>query len=688
MKRSEYILHHVGSLEVLNHYLKPYHNYNNLDKGKNISNPFLSHTQKTPSFNIFPCKNGDEWRFKDFATGDKGNCFDLVMRLFNLDFTETLDKIETDFNLQNKKVMNNNNNQNSSEYSLNSQPFNNNNSSYWEQYHITIDLLNKYNVLNVLEYTALNKQGHPYTIKATHSDPIFAYQSKAFIKIYRPLNAQYKFRYLGNKPNDYIFGLEQLPQNADLLFITGGEKDVLTLASQGFNAISLNSETATLNPILAKQLRERFTNIVVLYDNDETGYKQSDILCNNHGFYNMSLPILPNKGKDISDFFKEGKSLTQLNDIIIQTLSQPAPTIPELEQVVDNIEEAEKVVYTALELVTMGSVEPKYLMSPILPQKGTAVLAGKPDTGKSQFARQLCLHVALSLPNFLNFNITPVHNRSIYVATEDNLEATQYLLSKQLSGLAKPAEENLKFIFADTMEQEEILKCLNNELTKYPADLVVVDSFGDIFTGRDSNNNIAMRNTVKTFDAVAKKHNCLILFVHHINKGAYRQAPGQEHIQGGAGLVQKVRLAIQLTEGDNNIRYFTVVKGNYCPKEYKKNSLELEFSETTFLFTNTGNLIPTEELGAKEETNKKEEKYNDFLVSATEVFSNQTFLSYSNFVKIYCEITDKSPASAKRHVKTMLELEILIKKDDKYALNPDLTNPPLNSEDNDAEIEF
>jgi len=51
------------------------------------------------------------------------------------------------------------------------------------------------------------------------------------------------------------------------------------------------------------------------------------------------------------------------------------------------------------------------------------------------------------------------------------------------------------------------------------------DSFGDIFKGGDSNNNMAMRNTVKTFDKIAKKHNCLILFVHHINKGAYRQAP-------------------------------------------------------------------------------------------------------------------------------------------------------------------
>jgi hypothetical protein len=32
--------------------------------------------------------------------------------------------------------------------------------------------------------------------------------------------------------------------------------------------------------------------------------------------------------------------------------------------------------------MAMGQVEQQYLMSPILPRKGTAVLAGKPDTGK------------------------------------------------------------------------------------------------------------------------------------------------------------------------------------------------------------------------------------------------------------------------------------------------------------------
>ena len=144
--------------------------------------------------------------------------------------------------------------------------------------------------------------------------------------------------------------------------------------------------------------------------------------------------------------------------------------------------------------------------------------------------------------------------------------------------------------------------------------------------------------------------------MHHINKGAYRQAPGQEHIQGGAGLVQKVRLAIQLTEGDGNKRYFTVVKGNYCTKEYKQNSLQLEFSEQTFLFTNTGILIPTGQLGTKEETTKKEEKFNELKDIAIQLFNVGDMLNYGKLVERFCDITNQSAPTAKKKNKAHVRI--------------------------------
>ena len=195
---------------------------------------------------------------------------------------------------------------------------------------------------------------------------------------------------------------------------------------------------------------------------------------------------------------------------------------------------------------------------------------------------------------------------------------------------------------------------------------------------------MAMRNTVKTFDKIGKEHNCLVLFVHHINKAAYRVAPGQEHIQGGAGLVQKVRLAIVLSEGEGNIRYFTVVKGNYCPKKYKENSLELNFSEESFLFSNTGKLIPTNELGTQTESKAKDEKYNELESIAMSIFGNK-LVSTGNFVKQFCDITGKSIATAKRAHANLIKFDLIEKCNGVYRLKEQISTNDVETEEVDKE---
>ena len=692
----ENILAKVNSYDILNHYLIPFHKENKLIGGKNISNPFLPEKQDTPSFNIFPAMGTSEWRYNDFATGDSGSCFDLVMKLNNLSFPEALAAINADMNLfldsntsttvsiqskpieQVKVISELDKMKPAKRFTITKREYNTHDWEFWEKFKINKQTLDKFNVVALASYSAFNKEGKPYEIKAFGGRLMYAYDNGDWTKIYKPFDEKkYKFQFLGIKETNYIFGWKHLPEKDDLVFITGGEKDVLTLVSNGFNAITLNSETANLQDETAEELKERFKNVIVLYDNDPTGVKQSKHLSSLYKIHRLQLPKIANNGKDISDYFAQNGTIEHLQTLIDETVQKP----------LSEIEEVEKFIYNAVELMELSNVETRYLMEPIFPQKGSAVIAGKPDTGKSQFARQLCIQIALGIKNFIGFEINPIHNKAIYIATEDNLEATRFLLGKQMYGLGEKAKENLRFMFADTMEQEEILSQLEAALIEQPADLVVVDSFGDIFKGGDTNNNMAMRNTVKTFDKIAKHHNCLILFVHHINKGAYRVAPGQEHIQGGAGLVQKVRLAIQLSEGEGNIRYFTVVKGNYCPKEYKQNSLELHFSEENFLFTTEGKLIPTSELGTQPEFKGKEEKYNELEEIANTIFGDK-LVNYGTFVKEYGIITGKSVATAKRAISNLKKLEIIVESNGVYRLNKNsdeqtLEDNPFGDDDND-----
>ena len=84
-----------------------------------------------------------------------------------------------------------------------------------------------------------------------------------------------RFLYL-KKAKDEYFGYAYLPGKAPLVVITGGEKDVLTLAAMQIPAFCLNSETACLPEELMKKLSERFEHITLLYDMDETG---NDAVC-------------------------------------------------------------------------------------------------------------------------------------------------------------------------------------------------------------------------------------------------------------------------------------------------------------------------------------------------------------------------------------------------------------------------
>ncbi|MFZ1809129.1 MAG: AAA family ATPase [Cyclobacteriaceae bacterium] len=338
----------------------------------------------------------------------------------------------------------------------------------------------------------------------------------------------------------------------------------------------------------------------------------------------------------------------------------------------DNKEDCEsnasdQIVYNAVELMRLAATEPKYLLNPILAESGIGLIAGKPDIGKSQLGRNLCVAIVYGLEEFLSFKLVTKHKSAIYISTEDNAYATQYQLDKQLKGLSKDPIDRLRFIFAEGMAPKEILSKLKSELQKAPADLVIVDSFGDIFDGSDSNGNIQMRKSVQPYSKIAKANSCLILFIHHINKAAYRQAPGQEHIQGGSGLVQKVRVALFLSEGEGNTRYLSIVKGNYTSKKFKQNSMILNFSEETLLFTNTGSLKPTVDIG-NQTVEKNEEKYNVLVEIAQTIFKDKQ-VTYGKFVEEYCEISGKSTPTAKRVHCTMKELGLIHETSEGYKLS-------------------
>ncbi|WP_100629819.1 CHC2 zinc finger domain-containing protein [Algoriphagus formosus] len=81
-----------NSLRVFEHFLASKYPKGKLIPGKNISNPFLSHLQRTPSFNVFKAKDGS-YLFNDYATGDRGSVITFVMRIKNTNYQDAVKTI-------------------------------------------------------------------------------------------------------------------------------------------------------------------------------------------------------------------------------------------------------------------------------------------------------------------------------------------------------------------------------------------------------------------------------------------------------------------------------------------------------------------------------------------------------------------------------------------------------------------
>ena len=237
----------------------------------------------------------------------------------------------------------------------------------------------RFRVKSLSRFESVSNQGKSYTLRSTVREPMFCYAMGAFVKVYRPFST-IRFLYAGNKTDDYVFGFEQLPNKGDMLFITGGEKDVMSLAAHGFHAICFNSKTAQIPENIIESLRLRFRHIILLYDTDETGKRESERQAEQLAGYhvlNLTLPLQGIKSeKDISDYFQLGYGEKNLRALLSEMFSnlyvQTMMMLRSCEIDYDNPPDASKSV-VAVNGVPLGT------------QDNLFCITGGEGTGKSNY---------------------------------------------------------------------------------------------------------------------------------------------------------------------------------------------------------------------------------------------------------------------------------------------------------------
>lgn len=276
--------------------------------------------ENRPSFGYFVGENNEIY-FKDFVLGG-GDCIKFVQLKYGLSYFEALSKIAIDFKLEDKflvkQVTNVNDMANDPHHCkgdiiMNSSPillekkrraWQGYDYAYWLQYGITKKVLERYNV-EPISYMFIN--GTPIKVDKFAYCFIEHKDKRETYKIYQPYSKEYKWR--SNHNSSIWQGWEQLPDKGEVLFITKSLKDVMSIVNTtDYAAVALQSESIKPKDSVIDELKSRFNNIYVLYDNDfdsEVNWGQVFAVELIHK-YNLSNVVINAKhgAKDYSDLIK------------------------------------------------------------------------------------------------------------------------------------------------------------------------------------------------------------------------------------------------------------------------------------------------------------------------------------------------------------------------------------------------
>ena len=321
------LLKYVSPLNIINFY-----SGREIRPGQVTISPLRD--ENNPSFGVFYKNN--ELFFKDFVIGG-GDSIKFVMLKYNLNYLEALSKIVIDFNLKDKFFYKNmslhtiNSNfkfideskidkkENKTYLNIKKRKWQKYDIKYWKMFGISYKILKFYNVYPV-SHIFLNDN----IIKADKYSYAFVENKDNNItfKIYQPFNK--KIKWLSSHNESIWQGWEQLPETGYNLIITKSLKDIMCLFStSGINSTALQAENVTPKKHVINELKDRFENIYLLYDNDfdskiNWGRKFGKKISNAMEIPQIEIPT-KYKSKDISDFTKRyGKkeTLKLINNLI------------------------------------------------------------------------------------------------------------------------------------------------------------------------------------------------------------------------------------------------------------------------------------------------------------------------------------------------------------------------------------
>lgn len=692
MVRKEEILARTSNgLDVFRHYLPV-----KWRVGRNFLNPLYEDSKA--SCNVYYDRRSGTYKMKDFGNGDfSGDCFFLVAKIKGLDcrnaadFVEVLETIDRELclgigeelpsdvvrerraKLRDAGTTEGNGLREPDEtgegraeperkprpYRTTQQAFTENELGYWNGYGITEEVLNRYGVQSLKEYRSETAEGKAFGFTSTPAEPMFGYAGKWGVKVYRP-KSDIRFVYGGHTGDNYCFGLEELPPKGDTLFLTGGEKDVLTLAAHGFHAICFNSETSVIPTKIIRKLVYRFKHIVLLYDVDKTGLESSEKHRQQLTEYGVERLVLPLTGektdKDVSDYFKAGRTREEFVKLFLKLLdSLYGDTMAVLKSCEIDYDHPP---LAAVSIITAGDV-------PLGTEENILCITGGEGTGKSNYTAALvagAIQEKEMETDLLGVRVEP--NRKRRAVLLYDTEQSEQQLYKNTGRLLRRAgrermPEFLHVYCLTGMSRGERLTAIMQSMDKYHylhggIHLVVIDGVADLIRcANDEGESVALIDEIYRLAGIYRT--CIAAVVHFVPNGL--------KLRGHLGSeLQRKSAAILSIEKDENPE-ISVVKALKV-----RDGSPLDIPLMQFRWDRQAGMPVY--VGEKPRAEKEKRKEKELAEMAREAFARQEKYGYIELCELIQGTLDVKERTAKGYIRYMREKEIIEKEGDCYVHRP------------------
>lgn len=252
--------------------------------------------------------------YKDFGTGEHGSIFDLLGRMWNRTFSETITKIWDDIDRVKHNRINLNRTRRGVIHKSNSilevrtRQWFDYDMEYWNSYGINREWL-EFGDVYPISHILITRDNITKIIPAEKLAYVYVERKdgKVSLKVYQPKSQRLKWL---SKHDSSVWDLwSRLPDRGDTLFITSSRKDALCLwENTGIPSVSLQGEGYVPKEKVINQLKQRFGRVIIFFDNDyDKDENHGHIYASRlSGMFDLDMVEIPSeyKSKDPSDLFK------------------------------------------------------------------------------------------------------------------------------------------------------------------------------------------------------------------------------------------------------------------------------------------------------------------------------------------------------------------------------------------------